>query len=37
MTRLIEAVVTDCKALDIETLTPDEIAELNARWGDKNG
>lgn len=36
MKRLIDAVVTDCKALGIETKTPDQIAELLARWGENN-
>lgn len=35
MKRLIDAVVTDCKALGIETRTPDEIAEMLARWGEQ--
>lgn len=33
MTRLIDMVVQDCKDNDIETLTPDEIAAMNAAWG----
>lgn len=33
MARLIDAVVIDCKALNIQTMTPDQIAELKARWG----
>ena len=36
MARLIDAIVVDCKALGIQTMTPDEIAELNARWGENN-
>lgn len=32
--RLIDAIVIDCKALGIETRTPDEIAEMLARWGE---
>lgn len=35
MARLIDAVVVDCKALGIQTMTPDKIAELNARWGEE--
>jgi hypothetical protein len=34
MSRLIELIVQDCKALGIETKTPDELAELKARWGE---
>ena len=33
MSRLIDLAVADAKELDIETMTPDEIAELNAFWG----
>lgn len=32
MSRLIDAVIQDCKQLGIETMTPDEIAEMKARW-----
>lgn len=32
MSRLIDAIVTDCKDLDIETMTPDEIARLKQSW-----
>jgi len=35
MSRLIELAVSDAKELGIETLTPNEIAELLAFWGDK--
>lgn len=35
MSRLIDYVVQDAKALGIETLTPDELARLKATWGDK--
>ncbi len=35
MARLIDAVVIDCKAMGIQTMTPDELAELKARWGEK--
>lgn len=37
MHRLIELVVQDCKALGIETKTPDELAKLMAQWGESNG
>lgn len=37
MSRLIELAVSDAKQLDIETMTPNEIAELLAFWGDKTG
>lgn len=34
MARLIDAVVQDCKAVGIETLTPRELAALVSRWGE---
>lgn len=34
MSRLIDGLVQDCKALNIETMTPDEQARLLARWED---
>ena len=34
MSRLIDLVVQDCKALDIETDTPEQIALRLARWED---
>ena len=34
MSRLIKAVVTDCEALGISTLTPQEIELLIDKWGD---
>lgn len=34
MQRLIDAIVMDCKEMNIQTKTPDEIAELLARWGE---
>lgn len=37
MSRLIDFVIQDCNAQGISTMTPNEIAELNARWGEKNG
>ena len=33
MSRLIDIVVQDCKALGIETKTPDEIANMLSLWG----
>lgn len=33
MARLIDAVVFDCKAQGIETMTPNEIAEMVQKWG----
>ena len=33
MGRLIDLAVSDAQELGIETMTPDEIAELNAYWG----
>ena len=35
MSRLIDAVVQDAEALNIETKTPDEIAELKELWGQE--
>ncbi len=35
MRRLTDAIVLDCKAMGIETKTPDEINELLARWGEQ--
>lgn len=35
MSRLIDAIVTDCKELDIETATPQELSLLKENW--KNG
>ena len=32
MSQLIDALVQDCKALDIETMTPDKIALLKEDW-----
>lgn len=34
MSRLIKNIIQDCKEQGIETMTPDEINELIARWGD---
>lgn len=33
MSRLIELIVADCKANDIETLTPEELSRMNEEWG----
>ena len=33
MARLIDNVIQDCKAVGIETATPDEIAKMKAEWG----
>lgn len=34
MSRLIDMVIQDCKACDIETKTPDQINEMLAKWGE---
>jgi hypothetical protein len=34
MARLIDNIIQDCKACGIETKTPNEIAEMKARWGE---
>nr|DAU66728.1 MAG TPA: NinB protein [Caudoviricetes sp.] len=33
MSRLIDLIVEDCKDQGIETMTPDELAELKSLWG----
>lgn len=33
MSRLIELIVADCKANDIETLTPEELSRMSEEWG----
>lgn len=33
MTRLIDNIVQDCKAVGIETLTPNELESLMCKWG----
>ena len=33
MARLIDGVVSECKELDIETMTPDELMRLKEEWG----
>lgn len=32
MTRLIDSVIQDCKEQQIETMTPEELKSLLARW-----
>lgn len=34
MSRLIDNIVQDCKAVGIETMTPNQLAELKSRWGE---
>lgn len=34
MSALIDSIVEDCKEQGIETMTPDEIARMKARWAD---
>jgi len=34
MSRLISLIVDDCKAQGIETMTPDELAALESKWGE---
>lgn len=36
MSRLIDAIVNDCKKSGVETMTPDELAKLKSMWGEKN-
>ena len=33
MSRLIELIIQDCKENDIETLTPEELNQMNEDWG----
>lgn len=33
MAKLIDGVVSECKELNIETLTPDELARIKSEWG----
>lgn len=35
MSRLVDYIVNECKCLDIETKTPDELAILKASWGNE--
>lgn len=37
MSILIDGVIEECKTYHIETMTPRELAELKARWGEENG
>jgi hypothetical protein len=37
MARLIDGTIQEAKQLGIETATPDEIARMNALWGEKIG
>jgi hypothetical protein len=37
MSRLIDAVVEDCREMGIETLTPNELEELKQKWGAVRG
>lgn len=34
MSRLIDLIVQECKAVNIETMTPAQLAELKSRWGE---
>jgi|WetSurMetagenome_2_1015567.scaffolds.fasta_scaffold51185_3 hypothetical protein len=34
MSRLISLIVDDCKVQDIETKTPEELAQLESKWGE---
>lgn len=36
MSRLIDAVVSECKEQGIETATPEELARIKEEWGRKN-
>ncbi len=36
MAQLIQGTVEECKAQDIETATPEELARMNSLWGQKN-
>ena len=36
MAKLIEGTVEECKAQDIETATPEELARMNSLWGQKH-
>jgi hypothetical protein len=35
MSQLIDCIVQDCKTVGIETMTPQELAALNERWGQR--
>lgn len=34
MSRLIDNIVQDCQAVGIDTMTPNQIAEMKSRWGE---
>ena len=34
MSRLLDLIIQDCKELGIQTETPNQIAEMKARWGE---
>jgi hypothetical protein len=34
MSRLIDNIVQDCKAVGIQVMTPDEIADLMSKWSE---
>lgn len=34
MSRLIDNIVQDCQSVGIETMTPNQLAELKSRWGN---
>lgn len=33
MSKFIDGIVSECKELEIETMTPDELSELKQKWG----
>ena len=37
MSRLIDLIVQECEAVNIQTLTPDQIENLKSLWGSANG
>lgn len=37
MNQLISGTIDEAKQMDIETMTPDEIARITRMWGEKNG
>ena len=36
MSKLIDLIVQECKQLDIETMTPEQLSILNQEWGKKH-
>ena len=34
LSRLLDLIIYDCKQFGISTETPDQIAEMKARWGE---